>query len=153
MSYVLGKHSKAELVQVHPDLVAVVKLAIVKTSQDFTVHDGVRTEKEQRIYYETNVSQIMDSMHLPQQDDLGHAVDLVPYINGKLRWELGPCYVIAKAVREAAWDLSVALRWGGSWDALDDAREPGLMVEEYIAKRRRQGRRVFVDAVHYELIT
>ena len=153
MSYVLGKHSKAELVQVHPDLVAVVKLAIVKTSQDFTVHDGIRTEKEQRIYYETNVSQIMDSMHLPQQDDLGHAVELVPYMNGKLRWELGPCYVIAKAVREAAWDLSVDLRWGGSWDALDDAREPGLMVEEYIAKRRRQGRRVFVDAVHYELIT
>ena len=44
----LGARSLRELEGVHPDLVAVVKRAIELTSQDFSVHDGIRTMEEQR---------------------------------------------------------------------------------------------------------
>lgn len=86
MPYSLGSKSRAELKGVHPDLVGVVERAIQITTQDFSVHDGLRTEAEQREYVRTGASQTMNSMHRTQADGFGHAVDLVPFINGKLRW-------------------------------------------------------------------
>ncbi|MBU3742387.1 MAG: M15 family metallopeptidase, partial [Candidatus Kapabacteria bacterium] len=106
-TFVLGKGSLKELKGVHPDLVKVVKRAIVLTTQDFTVHDGLRTIEEQREYVARGASTTLTSRHLT-----GHAVDLVPYINGKLRWEWPPIYAIAEAVRTAAVELDVPLRWG-----------------------------------------
>ena len=153
--YKLGKHSLRELKGVHPKLVLVVRAAIKITDQDFTVHDGIRTSEEQEEYVRRRVSQTMNSKHLPQEDGFGHAVDLVPYINGKLRWELDACYEIAMAVREASrlQCEPVAIRWGGCWQRLDDNdREPALMVEEYVTRKRRQNRRAFIDAPHYGLL-
>lgn len=48
MPYVLGAMSRAELKGVHPDLVRVVERAIQITTQDFSVHDGLRTAEEQK---------------------------------------------------------------------------------------------------------
>ena len=153
MSYYLGRHSIAELGGVHPELVRVVNAAIRITEQDFTVLDGARTIEEQREYVARGVSRTMKSRHLIQDDGYGHAVDLVPYINGKVRWELEPCYVVARAVRQAAQGLGSGIRWGGCWSRLDTSDiHPARMVKEYIADRRRQVRRPFVDAVHYGLV-
>ncbi len=153
MGYKLGHHSLSELKGVHPDLVQVVKLAIESTVRDFTVLDGLRTTEEQQEYVRAGVSWTMASRHLAQEDGLGHAVDLVPYINGKLRWEVDPCLEVARAVATAARGEGVALRWGGCWERLDTSnRDPGLMVEEYTTRRRRQGRRPRVDMPHFELI-
>lgn len=152
MTYRLGQHSRAELRGVHPSVVRLTERAIVLTKQDFTVHDGLRSVREQAEYVRTGVSRTMASLHLPQDDSYGHAVDLVPYINGHLRWELPACLEIALAVRAAALELSVPIRWGGSWERLDgDSRHPGLMVEDYVKRRRREGRHPFVDAAHFEL--
>ena len=153
--YKLGKHSLRELKGVRPELVWVVRRAIKLTTQDFTVLDGLRTIKEQEEYVHRGVSQTMESMHLPQEDGYSHAVDLVPYINGKLRWELEACYEIALAMREASrlQTVEIDIRWGGCWQRLDNnSRDPALMVEEYVARKRRQNKRAFIDAPHYELI-
>ncbi len=48
MPYVLGAKSPAELRGVDLDLVRVVERAIQITTQDFSVHDGLRTLDEQR---------------------------------------------------------------------------------------------------------
>ncbi len=153
VSYKLGSYSLRELKGVHPDLVRVVKLAIEFTVRDFTVLDGLRTIEEQQEYVRTGVSWTMASKHLAQEDGLSHAVDLVPYINGKLRWETEPCLEVARAVALAAQGEGVALRWGGCWERLDNSdRHPALMVEEYTTRRRRQGRRPRVDMPHFELI-
>ena len=109
--YKLGKASLNELIGVHPDLVKVVEKAIQITAQDFGVHDGLRTLAEQQKYVASGASKTMDSRHLT-----GHAVDLVPYINGKLRWEWEPIYIIADAVRSSAKQLNVHLICGGAWD-------------------------------------
>ena len=105
----LGNASLRTLEGIHPELVAVVKLAIQWTAQDFSVHDGLRTLDEQRRLVAAGASQTLDSRHLS-----GHAVDLLPVINGKPRWEWAPIYVIADAMRSAARHLGTPLRWGNA---------------------------------------
>ena len=144
----LGRQSLQELKGVHADLVAVVKRAIELTAQDFSVHDGLRTPEEQQRLIAAGASQTMDSRHLT-----GHAVDLVPVINGKLRWEWPPIYVIADAVRVAARELGTPLRWGGAWDTdfTASTASPEDLVAQYVARRKKQGLRAFIDGPHFEL--
>ncbi len=147
-TFKLGAKSLKELEGVHADLVAVVKRAIELTVQDFAVHDGLRTLEEQRRLVAQGASQTLDSRHVT-----GHAVDLVPYINGKLRWEWDPIYKIADAVRVAAREKNIPIRWGGAWDVafteVDDSPED--IVADYTARRRQAGKKAFIDGPHYEL--
>jgi peptidoglycan LD-endopeptidase CwlK len=144
----LGEKSLKELNGVHPDLVAIVKRAIELSSQDFAVHDGIRTLAEQQKLVQSGASQTLDSRHIT-----GHAVDLVPYINGKLRWEWEPIYKIADAVRIAAKELGTPIRWGGAWDVTftDTTDSPEDLVSDYTAKRRKAGKKAFIDGPHFEL--
>jgi peptidoglycan L-alanyl-D-glutamate endopeptidase CwlK len=156
MTYSLGAKSRAELRGVHPDLVRVVERAIQITKQDFSVHDGLRTEAEQREYVRTGASQTMNSKHRPQADGYGHAVDLVPFINGKLRWEWPAIYPIAAAVWQAARELGVSIRWGGPWVNLSDIKTGTSAamkqaVDAYGARQRAAGKKVFTDGPHFEL--
>lgn len=156
MAYVLGAKSRAELKGVHPDLIRVVERAIQITTQDFSVHDGLRTAEEQKRLVASGASQTMNSKHRQQADGYGHAVDLVPFINGKMRWEWPAIYPIAAAVWQAAHELKVDVRWGGAWIDLDQIKTgtPGAMkaaVEAYGAARRKAGKSAFTDGPHFEL--
>jgi peptidoglycan L-alanyl-D-glutamate endopeptidase CwlK len=165
MAFALGKASLKELEGVHPALIDIVKRAIGISSQDFSVHDGLRTLEEQRRYVQTGVSKTMNSMHRQQADGLGHAVDLVPYINGKLRWEWPAIYPIAAAMRIAveehnkclkAGEKPLAIRWGGIWaDLMTVAADPLSMnkaVQAYVASRQKAGKSAFIDGPHFEII-
>jgi peptidoglycan LD-endopeptidase CwlK len=147
-TFKLGPKSLKELDGVHDDLTAVVKRAIQITVQDFAVHDGIRTMQEQKEMVLKGVSQTLDSRHLT-----GHAVDLVPYVNGKLRWEWEPIYRIVDAVRIAAKELGIPLRWGGAWDIsfTDSTASPEDLVIDYAARRKKAGKKAFLDGPHYEL--
>ena len=146
--FTLGKQSLKELKGVHADLVKVVTRAIQLTVQDFSVHDGIRTLEEQKQLLKRGASKTLDSRHIT-----GHAVDLVPYINGKLRWECEPIYLIAEAVRTAAKEYDIPLRWGGAWDIIftETHDMPEDLVAEYRARRKRVGKRAFFDGPHFEL--
>lgn len=151
--YQLGKRSLRELEGVHPKLVAVVKRAIQLTTVDFGVHDGLRTFKEQRQLVAKGASKTMNSKHLPQSDGYGHAVDLVPFVNGRLRWEWDLIWPIALAMDHAATELQVTIVWGAIWDrtmmqyggSIYNLQEA---VEQY--KIRHKGRD-FLDGPHYQL--
>lgn len=156
MPYVLSAKSRAELKGVHPDLVRVVERAIQITTQDFSVHDGLRTAEEQKTLVASGASQTMNSMHRPQADGFGHAVDLVPFINGKMRWEWPAIYPIAAAVWQASRELGVSIRWGGVWINMADIETgtSGAMkaaVYAYGAARRKLGKAAFTDGPHFEL--
>jgi len=155
-SFALGAKSNAELAGVHPKLAQVVQRAIQLTEQDFSVHDGLRTIAEQREYVRRGVSKTMNSMHMKQADGFGHAVDLVPVINGQLRWEWKPIYAIAAAVRLAAAELDVKLIWGGVWDRPFEALQPipdymEKAVNACVERRRKAGKSAFIDGPHFEL--
>ncbi|WP_298699176.1 M15 family metallopeptidase [uncultured Brevundimonas sp.] len=156
MTFVLGARSRAELKGVHPDLVRVTERAIQITTQDFSVHDGLRTLEEQKRLVASGASKTLNSKHRPQSDGFGHAVDLVPFVNGKMRWEWDAIYPIAAAVWHASAELDVPIRWGGTWGPLSAIKPgtPGAMraaVEAYAAARRRVGKSAFLDGPHYEL--
>ena len=150
VTYALGSGSLAQLAGVHPRLVEVVKRAIALTTQDCSVHDGLRTHAEQAELVARGASRTLLSKHLPQADGLGHAVDLVPYIGRTLRWEWAPIYVVADAMRRAAIDLDVAITWGACWDA-DIRGTQGSMQSVRDGYVSRRGPRAFLDGPHYEL--
>lgn len=157
MTYALGAASRKELSGVHPKLIAVAERAIVLTTQDFTIHDGLRTEAEQREYVKRGVSKTMNSKHRIQADGYGHAFDAVPFINGQLRWEWKPIYHIAAAVRLAAIEKGVPLIWGGVWDRRlaelpASAAEIERSVQQYVDRRRKLGKSAFIDGPHFELV-
>ena len=155
MAYALGAKSKAKLVGVHPDLVKIVNRAIQLTTQDFTVHDGVRTLAQQKQLVARGASKTLKSRHLPQADGYGYAVDLVPYINGQLRWEWEPIYHIACAVDQAATELGFAnkLVWGGVWDKFmsEYGGSPEAIkkaVQDYCVRHPGPD---FIDGPHFQL--
>ena len=114
MSYKLGTRSLQNLSGVHPDLVAVVKRAIQTTEQDFTVIEGVRNINRQRELVKKGASTTMNSRHIT-----GHAVDMVPW---PVDWEdLERFEIMSEAMKAAAEELDIPIKWGGDWKSFYDA--------------------------------
>ena len=149
MSYILSERSRGNLMRVDKRLVDVVKTAIQVTTVDFGVIQGIRTVEEQKILVERGASKTMKSKHIE-----GLAVDLMAYINGRGSWELNLYDNIADAMKKAALENEVAIRWGAAWH-MPDIRKWGSSMEEamnsYIDIRRSEGKRPFIDAPHFEL--
>jgi len=154
MAYSLGINSQKNLDGVKPNLVEVVQRAIKITKVDFSVLDGVRAIEEQLEFVRTGASHTMRSYHLLQDDGFGHAVDLVPYIAGKSRWEMAPCCKIADAIRQAADELDVNVKWGGCWSILTGSTpwQTEIMVGQYISRKLLADKGFFLDGPHYELL-
>jgi len=123
MSYKLGTRSLQNLSGVHPDLVAVVKKAIEISEQDFTVLEGIRNINRQRELVKTGKSTTMNSRHLT-----GHAVDLAPW---PISWEWEGFYPIADAMKQAAEELEVDLKWGGDGKSFPDGPHFELSRKTY----------------------
>ena len=150
MAYKLSTRSQERLIGVEPELKEVVYEAIKITKIDFGVIEGLRTEEKQKQLVESGASQTMKSKHLE-----GRAVDLMAYIGGRGSWELNVYDDIADAVKEAAINVDVAVRWGAAWHIDNIGDYEGSMedaMNEYIDLRRSQGRRPFIDGPHFELM-
>lgn len=149
MTFKLSQRSRDHLVGVNPKLVEVVNRAIKITVVDFGVTEGLRTIETQEAYVKAGKSQTMNSKHLN-----GNAVDLVAYMDGKVSWELNLYDNIADAMREAALEVGLPLRWGAAWNVPDICKWTGSMedaMNHYIDERRSQNRRPFIDAPHFEI--
>lgn len=148
MSFILSKTSLGKLGTVKEPLQRVVKRAIELTEVDFTVLQGIRTASEQKRLVAQGRSKTMNSKHLT-----GDAVDLVPYINGKLdhdNWD--NFYPVARAMKQAAEELNIKIRWGGSWEVMNHKQgDVKDWVANYVKSRKAQGKSAFIDAPHYEL--
>lgn len=130
MGYRLGLRSLNNLRGVHPDLVAVVKKAIAITDVDFTVIEGLRTQARQKELYRKGATKTMRSRHLD-----GHAVDIAPYVDGKVRWDWPLFYPIADAMKDAAEELGIPIEWGGDWISFKDGPHWQLPHSKYPPKK------------------
>ena len=150
MAFKLSNRSLSKLEGVNDDMVRVVSRAIELTEVDFGVIQGLRTLEEQKALVAKGASQTMKSKHLD-----GLAVDLMAYVGGRGVWELNVYDEVADAMKAAAIEEGVALRWGAAWH-IDDIREWDGSMEDalnaYVDARRSQGRRPFIDAPHFELM-
>lgn len=138
----LGPKSLERLKGVHPDIVRVVQRAIELTEIDFTVLEGMRTKERQRELVRKGASKTMNSRHLT-----GHAVDIVPLVDGKISWNFNYYYPLAKAMAQAATELGVNVRWGGAWVNIRNKKgTPQQWVQEYYNSGGE-----FQDGPHFEL--
>ena len=147
--YELSQRSLSKLEGVDDRLITVVCKAIQLTDVDFVVIQGLRTIEEQKALVAKGASKTMKSKHLD-----GLAVDLMAYIDGRGSWELNVYDNIANAMREAAVDEGLPIRWGAAWHIPDIRFWPGTMEEamnDYIDVRRAEGKRPFIDAPHFEI--
>jgi peptidoglycan L-alanyl-D-glutamate endopeptidase CwlK len=126
MAFQFGARSLKRLEGVHPDLVKVMKRAIGCSTLDFTVLEGRRTVARQKQLMAAGATRTMNSRHLT-----GHAVDVAPVINGKVRWD-GPLYhQLALVIKKAAAELEVPIQWGGDWRSFKDGPHWELPWKSY----------------------
>jgi peptidoglycan LD-endopeptidase CwlK len=161
MSYRLGQASNEHLTGVEPGLVRCARRAMEICSQDFQVFEGLRTLDRQKELVAAGASQTLDSFHIPDAAGVGHAVDLVPLIAGRIQWQERPCLVVARAMLFAAKELRVPVTWGGvfrhpggpwvllsSLDPDDLEGEIDRHVDDFLA---HTGRKPFVDRPHFQV--
>jgi len=122
----LNKKSIDRLSGVHPDLVAVVKLAIELSDIDFQVIEGVRSKARQEQLFKAGASQTLNSRHLT-----GHAVDLAALVNDSIRWDWPLYFKIADAMKKASGQLKIKIVWGNDWKTFKDGPHFELSKEVY----------------------
>lgn len=151
MTFALSERSLIKLRGVDDKLVQVVRRAIEITTVDFGVVEGLRTPERQIELFNKGASQIREGgTHVE-----GKAVDLMAYLDDRASWELNLYDNIADAMKQAAIEKNVAVRWGAAWNVPDIRLWRGTMEEAmnyYIDTRRRQNQRPFIDGPHFELV-
>lgn len=128
-----GERSLNNLKGIHPDLVKVMMAAIENSPVDFTITDGVRTTEQQKALYAkgrtapgkivTNADGVnRKSNHQVKSDGFGYALDLYPYINGRINLNdtTNVLPKIAKHIITTAHRLNVKVEWGGAWRSFID---------------------------------
>ena len=151
MSFKLSSRSLGRLDGVDEKLSNIVKKAKKKKKIDFGVIQGLRSIEEQKELVAKGLSKTMNSKHLE-----GRAVDLMAYLNGRACWEVNVYDEIADAMKQAAIEEDVPVRWGAAWTVSDIRTWAGTMEEamlNYVDIRRSQNKRPFIDAPHFELMT
>tara|TARA_R110000851_G_scaffold16046_2_gene52536 strand:+ start:27582 stop:28049 length:468 start_codon:yes stop_codon:yes gene_type:complete len=151
---------------VSPDMIFLAEETIKISPVDMTIlsSGGLRTSSMQMALYKKGASKLdgrnRKSKHQAQSDGLGHALDLVPYMNGGPRWEWPLIYPIAGIMAMLSKKHSIDIRWGGVWDReLDDfigtSRDAQDLAERCKAEVRaytvRHPGPDFIDGPHYEL--
>ena len=148
-NWVLSSRSRERLLGVKPELSDTVKRALELSPIDFGVTEGKRSLERQKELVSRGMSQTMRSKHLT-----GDAADLVAYLSGKICWEMPAYQQLADAMKEAAEETDVSIRWGGAWQVRDIRLHEGTMEEAmnaYVDLRRSEGRTPFLDGPHFEL--
>lgn len=148
-----SQRSLDKLKRVHPDLVKVITEALAVSVVDFGVTEGLRSIERQEELVEKKLSHTMKSKHLQQEDGWGHAVDLVPYVGGKVSWDWPHIFLMAEAIQSRIRHSQYPkIRWGGAWTLLNVNKSPKELQEGYVAYCRTVGRTPFLDGPHFEII-
>lgn len=129
----LGERSRKSLEGLHPDMIRLMEESVKHSPFDFTITDGVRETQEQQALYAqgrtkpgkrvTDLDGVKKkSKHQRKADGYGRAVDLFPFVNGKVdvkdEQQLLP--IIAGHILGTANRLGIKIIWGGLWKGLVD---------------------------------
>ena len=126
MMITLSKMSLMRLKSVHNDLQKVITTAASLSTLDFMITEGLRTLARQQELVKIGASKTMRSRHLT-----GHAVDLAPIVDGKVRWDWPLFYTLADVVKKAAAQCAVPIEWGGDWRTFKDGPHFQLPWKDY----------------------
>lgn len=116
---------------VHPGLTLVVARAWSYTTVDFMVTEGLRSSARQLRLIQQKRSKTVHSNHLKQKDGCAHAVDVmaigdlnndgvVDQQDKDITWDRELYGQIAVAMKRAADELGISIRWGGDFKSFFD---------------------------------
>lgn len=131
MMFTFGHKSKASLLHVHSDLVLVVSRGLLYSPYDFMVTEGLRLMERQKRLMAQGFSKTLNSNHLMQSDGFAHAFDVmavgdldrdgdVDAQDKALTWDHVIYSGIAEAMKRAAAEMSISIRWGGDFKSFFD---------------------------------
>jgi peptidoglycan L-alanyl-D-glutamate endopeptidase CwlK len=86
---------------------------------DFAVIEGVRSKEKQNKYFDEGKSKVRwpnGKHNVRYPNDKAKAVDIVPYVNGKISWKKEHCIFLAGIVMTMAKILNLGIVWGGNWN-------------------------------------
>lgn len=135
-----GATSLKKLEKVNPLLVTILKKTV--QVKDCTIITGFRGAEAQNKAYESGYSKkkYPDSRHnlskLMNSTEFSDAVDVAPWINGKLSEDVKECAHLAGIIIGIGAAMGITLRWGGNWDSDDE-----IMTDQ-----------TFQDLWHFELM-
>lgn len=122
-SFMFPRKSLDNLMGVYPPLVFLCSQALQLSRVDFKCVTGMLTEEEQLRLVERGLSRTMYSPHLRGENGYAMAVELVPYVDGRLSYKRELIYLIVAAMYDAS-VRSICpdrIRWHGALDMrLDD---------------------------------
>lgn len=127
-NFKFSQRSENNLKGVNPDLVKIVRRALLLSPVDFGITEGLRTVERQRQLVAAGKSQKMNSRHIS-----GHAVDVFAYPTSAGSWEWKYYEQIATAFKQAAKELNIPVEWGGDWETLKDGPHFQLPQAKYPA--------------------
>jgi len=115
MRYRFSTNSKIKLNSCHFDLQVIINEALAYGIMDISVIEGHRNKEKQDRYFSLGQSKVKwpNSKHNKTQSD---AVDVAPFVNGKISWNRLHCCVLAGIILASAERQGAKIRWGGNWD-------------------------------------
>ncbi len=135
----LTKRDISRIKECHPKIQKLFfSVAADEKCPNFLVVDGARTVEEQRRNVAKGVSKTMRSRHIPAKNGYSHAIDVAPFINGKLSWDWKDYYPLAKIIKQHAKKLNVPIEWGGDWKTFKDGPHWQLPWKEFPGDRPAQ---------------
>ena len=126
----LSKRSNDNLFGVHPNLVNLMRAAIVCTPYDFTIVEGLRTMgRQQQLYAQGRTAKgpivtyadgvVRKSNHQAKSDGYGHAVDIYPYYNGSVQVNdkdvIPRLKAITDHIKKVAKEMKIEITCGIDW--------------------------------------
>jgi len=113
--FYFGKRSRSNLSQLSYNLQKVARTALQLDLMDFAITCSFRGEMEQNEFFRRGKSKVEwpNSKHNKWPAE---AMDLVPYVGGKISWNKFHCCCLAYMILTVGKMLEVDLRWGGNWD-------------------------------------
>lgn len=121
----LSTRSLGKLQGLDPRLINVIQRAINITSIDFTVIEGLRTYERQQELFAERKTRTLKSKHLT-----GHAVDVLPV---GADWSKPQQWLpVLNAIKYAADELDINLRFGYTWSNSPDAPEASFLDAPHV---------------------
>jgi peptidoglycan LD-endopeptidase CwlK len=137
MKYQYGERSASRLETCHFDLQWVAREALAYGLTDLAVICGSRTDEEQHDYFVRGLSKLdAGDPRAKHNKPISDAMDIAPWINGKISWNMKHCIFSAGIILSAGIKLGIPLRWGGNWDM-----DGEIMTDQ-----------IFQDLVHFERV-
>lgn len=133
----LTKRSLDRLKGLHPDLVRVVIRADSIGALDFQVGEGLRDATRQRALFAAGATTTMNSRHIADARGVGHAVDLVVLVAGRVRWDWPLYHRLGALMQHAAEELHIPIEWGGNWKTFKDGPHFQLPWAVYPASKEK----------------